>query len=733
MIFKKILLLALLIPVPLLAQLFTSEEINRWEQEAQRVTIIRDNWGIPHIYGKSDADAVFGLLYAQCEDDFQRVELNFITMLGRLSEINGEQALASDLLTRMLIDSTEAQVDYEAAPAWLKKLLDAHADGINYYLYTHPSVKPLLLNRFKPWFHLLWTDGSIAAINTADITEADVKNLYLHEKDMGAVITPAYEEKLSGSNGFAFAPSVTKSHHSILYINPHVTFYFRPEVHLISEEGLNVYGAVTWGQLFVYQGFNEHCGWMHTSSYIDIADTYNEKINQPDKGNWLYEYEGAQKQVLQKRITLHYLRDGKQQEKTITALYTHHGPVMANRGGQFISLRSNNRSMSSLIQSWERTKANSFTEYKNIMALLGNTSNNTVYADAEGNIAYWHGNFIPVKDIHYDWSKPVDGTIKETEWKGVHSVEESVHLYNPENGWLQNCNSTPFSCAGEKSPRKIDYPRYMAPDGENFRGLTASRILAKEKDYTLEKVIATGYSTYLSAFEFMIPALVKSFQDTIKAGDTLYSLLSEPLQVLQKWDYYSNEKSIATTLAIEWADRLSYAIFKTKTPDEYNLNMVEKTQIYLSHVSKKELLTSFAATVNDLRSRFGTWQIAWGEINRYQRLSGDLNLKYDDHLKSLPIAYASSVWGMLPSFVSQPFPGTNKRYGYKGNSFVCAVEFGKTVKAKTLLTGGESGTAASGHFDDQAEMYRKGEFKEVLFYKKDVLKHAEKTYHPGKR
>ncbi len=680
----------------------TKDEISKWQQQAAKVTIIRDNWGIPHIYGKEDADAVFGLLYAQCEDDFKRIEMNYIEKLGRMAEVKGESELANDLLIRMIIDSTDAKNDYDAAPLWLKKLLDAQAAAVNYYLYKHPEVKPALLTRFKPWFQLLWTDGSIGAINTSDITANELKNLYLDKDGVGAINkkTPTLqldgnEEKLTGSNGFAFAPSITESHNAILYINPHVTFYFRPEVHMVSEEGLNVYGAVTWGQLFVYQGFNEHCGWMHTSSATDIADTYIEKLSQKDK-KWVYEYEGKQKPVIEKKI-----------------------------------MKANNRSMNGLIQSWKRTKTKNFAEYKEVMGLLANTSNNTVYADAEGNIAYWHGNFLPVRDTKYDWSKPVDGSISATEWKGLHTVEQSVHVYNPASGWIQNCNSTPYTCSGGSSPKKENYPNYMAPDGENFRGINASRVFAKQTNYTLDKVIAGGYDTYLSAFELMIPALVQAFEKNVKPADSLYTLLSEPITVLKNWDYHCGEKSISTTLAIEWAEKLSPAIAKTKTMDAYDIDRVEKTKIYLAAAPANELLQALAATIRELKNKYGFWQMPWGDINRYQRMSGDIDLKYDDNKNSTPVGFASSTWGMLPCYVSESFPGTKKRYGYSGNSFICAVEFGKTIKAKSLLAGGENGIPLSKHFSDQEEMYAKGKFKDVLFYKEDVQKNAERTYHPG--
>jgi acyl-homoserine-lactone acylase len=725
----KILILLLVFPFQLSAQPFTKTEINKWQQQAKNVSIIRDNYGIPHIYGKTDADAVFGLLYAQCEDDFKRVELNYIEKLGRMAEVKGEKELYNDLLIRLVIDSTDAIADYNKAPAWLKKLCNAFADGINYYLYKNPNTQPSLLNRFQPWYPLLWTDGSIGAISTADISVSELKNFY-SRKNEPVVVKEKVEEPVTGSNGFAFAPSITQSHHSILYINPHVTFYFRPEVHMVSEEGLNAYGAVTWGQFFVYQGFNEHCGWMHTSSYADVSDAYIEKLTRKNN-RFYYEYDHKQKPVLQKKIILHYLAGNTIKTKTINALYTGHGPIMAKRNGEFLSVRSNNRDIKGLIQSWQRTKAKSFADYKKVMDLLANTSNNTVYADAEGNIAYWHGNFIPKRDQKYDWSKPVDGTTSATEWKGLHSVNESVHIYNPPNGWIENCNSTPFTVAGKYSPKKENYPAYMAPDGQNFRGINAVRILGQEKSYTLDKVIAKGYNTYLAAFEVLVPALINAFEKNISKDDSLYAQLIEPINILKNWDYRCGENSIATTLAVEWGERLLPAIFQTRVINDEEDDQVTKTKQFAATASPQELLQPLKATIKSLENKFGNWKIEWGSINRFQRISGDIDQQYNDDTTSLPVGFASSTWGMLPSYSSRTFSGTKKRYGVNGNSFICVVEFGKKIKAKSLLAGGESGNPDSPHFFDQGLMYTKGKFKDVLFYKEDVLKHVGRKYHPG--
>jgi acyl-homoserine-lactone acylase len=726
---KKIFLI-LLLPVHLFGQAFSKEEVARWEKQSQNVTIIRDNWGIPHVYGKTDADAVFGLMYAQCEDDFKRVEMNYIEKLGRMAEVKGESELYNDLLIRMIIDSADAVKDYNNSPAWLKKLCNAFADGINYYLFKNPDTRPALLNRFKPWYPLLWTDGSIGAISTADISVNELKNFYSGEPSV-TLVEEEKEVPVTGSNGFAFSPKITEAGNAILYINPHVTFYFRPEVHMVSEEGLNAYGAVTWGQFFIYQGFNEHCGWMHTSSAVDAADTYAEKISKKENG-WVYEYDGKKKPVIQKRISIAIQKGSSgKTTTTINALFTHHGPIMKKRDGQWLSVKADNRMLNGLIQCWQRTKATSFEAFKKTLDLKGNISNNTVYADAEGNIAYWHGNRIPARDVKYDWSKAVDGSTSATEWKGYHNINETVLSINPANGWLQNCNSTPYTVAGSNSPKKENYPAYMAPDGENFRGINAVRVLSEENKYTIDKVIKAGYDTRLSSFEILVPALVKSFEKNVSYNDSLYALLIGPVSVLKNWDYRCGENSIATTLAVEWGQRILPAMMRTTIVDDEEADQVEKANYFAANAKPDELLKPLLATVNDLQNKFGRWQMPWGGVNRFQRISSDINNRFDDSKASIPVGFVSSTWGMLPSYTSRSLPGTKKRYGVNGNSFICAVEFGKKIKAKSLLAGGNSGNENSRHFFDQGEMYSKGMFKDVLFYKEDVMKHVEKSYHPG--
>jgi acyl-homoserine lactone acylase PvdQ len=498
---------------------------------------------------------------------------------------------------------------------------------------------------------------------------------------------------------------------------------------MVSEEGLNVYGAVTWGQFFIYQGFNEYCGWMHTSSNVDVADMYSEKLTLKN-GRFYYQYNNTLKPVITKEISLAYKNSGASGKQNVTAYYTAHGPVMARRNEQWISVKSNNRSLNGLIQSWQRTKAKGFLEFKKTMELRGNTSNNTVFADNRGHIAYWHGDFVPKRNPLLNWSKVVDGTTSATEWQGLHSVDEIVHVYDPESGWIQNCNSTPFTCSDSSSPKKEDYPSYMAPDGENFRAVNAARLLKSTSNYTIDKLIATGYDTKLTAFEILIPALIKAFDKTIVPGDSLYYPLQVPISILRRWNYRTSENSVATTLAVEWAQHLTAAIQKvyieSGEPDQ-----VLQTKKFAATALPAELLLPLYATINELNAKLGRWDLPWGQLNRFQRLSGAIDQQYTDDKESFPVGFASSTWGMLPSYNSRYYPGTKKRYGVSGNSFICAVEFGTRIKAKSLLAGGENSDPVSLHFNDQLEMYSRGKFKDVLFYKEDVLQHAEKSYHPG--
>ncbi len=704
-----------------------SPEAVRWEEHAANTTIIRDDFGVPHIYGKTDADAVFGLLYAQCEDDFNRVEQNYIWAIGRLAEVEGEKAIYSDLRARLFMSKEEAIRQYENAPEWLKKLCLAFADGINYYLNTHPEVEPRLLTKFEPWMPMYFSEGSIGGdierVSTEKIKSFYEKGLALPSMEMMEIEKSKEELEPQGSNGIALSGAMTQSGNAMLLINPHTSFYFRGEVHAVSEEGLNAYGAVTWGQFFIYQGFNEKTGWMHTSTYTDVIDEFVETVVETE-GELLYVYGEEARPVKKSEVILNYREGDSMKSKTFPIYKTHHGPITHMEGEKPVATAMMWEPVKALEQSYIRTKQTNYEGFRKMMDIRTNSSNNTVYADADGNIAYFHGNFIPIRDTVFDYSQAVDGSNPATDWKGLHPVEEHIILLNPDNGWLQNCNSTPFTAALQYSPKREDYPGYMSIDRENFRGVHAIDLLQTKKAITLDSLISIAYDPYLPAFEKLIPGLVEAYD--MAPGN--YEEMSEAVEVLRRWDYTTAKDAVAMSLAHFYG-----TIYGRQGERPGKMSDMELMTYFGQKSPPEERLAIFRETLKTLEDNYGTWNVPWGDIHRYQRINGDIRQAFNDDLPSIPIGFASGRWGALAAYGARYTNNTKKIYGTRGNSFVAVVEFGEKVRAKTILAGGQSGDPASPHFNDQAQPYADIQFKEAAYYKEDVLKRAEETYHPGKR
>ena len=706
-----------------------SEEA-RWEQHAANTEIIRDDFGVPHIYGKTDADAVFGLLYAQCEDDFNRVEQNYIWATGRLAEVEGETALYSDLRANLYIIEGEAIENYNNSPEWLQKLCVAFADGVNYYLKTHPDVTPKLLTHFEPWMPMYFSEGSIGG-DIERVSTRKMKDFYGKDTDNRVAVNEGLirlkDNEPRGSNGFAISGDLTKSGHAMLLINPHTSFFFRGEVHVVSEEGLNAYGAVTWGQFFVYQGFNEKTGWMHTSTGTDIMDEFEETIVKKN-GKTSYKYGDELRPVDSMEVTLNYKSADSIKHKTFMMYRTHHGPITHANDDKWVSTALMWSPVKALEQSFTRTKTSNYDAFYKMMDIRTNSSNNTVYADADGTIAYYHGNFIPKRNEKFDYTKPVDGSNPETDWNGIHELKDNIMVKNPPNGWIQNCNSTPFTCADEYSPKKEDYPEYMSSFPENFRGMHAIPLLQKAENLTLDTLIELAYDTYLPGAEILISGLLEASEmASVKSQEA-----KEALALLKGWNFRVSVNSVEMTLAQFYINSY-YSSGKIPAMEgNKRISLLGSFEYMRKTSSPEERLDIFQSALDNLNKDFGTWKTPWGEFNRYQRNDGEIFQEFDDSKPSLPVGMASSSWGALASFGTRFGKDTKRQYGVAGNSFVAVVEFGDKVKAKSMLAGGQSGDPHSPHFDDQAQRYADGQFKEVAYYREDVEKRAEKTYHPGK-
>jgi len=718
--------LAAVIAAPTCAQALV-QDAARWERQAQNVTIVRDDWGIAHVYGKTDADAVFGMIYAQAEDDFNRVETNYLNSLGRLAEAEGESAIYQDLRMKLFINPDSLRVRYAASPAWLKKLMNAWADGLNFFLSKHPEVKPRVITRFEPWMALSFTEGSIGG----DIERVNLRDLQaFYESGAASPSSTGTDDadplaEPTGSNGIAIAPANTQGHHALLWINPHTSFYFRSELQMVSDEGLNAYGAVTWGQIFIYQGFNATAGWMHTSSGVDNIDEFLETVTERGGGGGRYYYRrgATELPVTVRRITVPYRSDGGMVRKTFTVFYTRHGPVVRKTGDRWVSISLMQSPVNALIQSYSRTKAKDYAAFTRVMDLHTNSSNNTLFADASGNIAYFHSNYIPRRDTTFDWSKPVDGSNPATDYRGVLSFNETPNVVNPPSGWVYNSNNWPWSAAGPDSPRRDAFPRYVENGTEESpRGYHALRVLAARRDFTMEGLRAAAFDSYLPAFERTLPALLRAYD---QAPDSVKARFVEQVAMLRTWDYRWSATSVPTSLAVYWGEQA----VRRLAPAARAAGVSPLT--YVDRAAGADLLAALGAASDALTADFGSWKTPWGEINRFQRLHDDIAPHFDDAGPSIPVPFTSASWGSLASFGARAYANTKKWYGTSGNSFVAVVEFGDSLRARAVTAGGESGDPRSPHFNDQAERYASGNLRDVYFYRSQLVGHTEREYHPG--
>ena len=705
----------------------TPEEA-RWQSHVRNVTITRDDWGIAHVRGRTDADAVFGMIYAQAEDDFNRIETNYLTALGWMALAEGEGQIWQDLRARLYMDPADLQARYAASPEWLQRLMTAWADGLNFYLSTHPQVRPRTIRRFEPWMALSFTEGSIGG-DIERISLDGLEAFYGGRRDPLASRDPAPraigpEAEPSGSNGIAIAGPNSANGHALLLINPHTSFFFRSELQMTSEEGLDAYGAATWGQFFIYQGFNDRLGWMHTSSGVDVVDEFLETIVR--RGDRLfYRYGNEERPVVTTTIAVPYrTADGGRAERRFEVHRTHHGPIVRQEGDRWVAFAMMHRPVEALSQSYLRTKARDQAGYMRVMALKANSSNNTLYADADGRIAYLHPQFIPRRDDRFDYTRPVDGSDPATDWRGLHPLDEAPSLLNPPNGWVMNTNNWPFSAAGANSPRRDAFPRYMDMFGENPRGQHALRLLTGSSRWTLEGLEAAAYDRWLPVFDELIPRLGAAY-DALAAADPLRQRLAEPVAALRGWDRRWSVDSVPTTLAVFWGTAMHERISQGR----WGLGMTSYQA--MDRASADQQLEALAAAVERLEREFGRWRTPWGEINRFQRLTGDIVQPFSDAGPSIPVGFPSARWGTLASFGAQPYPGTRRWYGTSGNSFVAVVEFGDRVRARAVTAGGESGDPRSPHFNDQAERYATGDLREVYFHPDQLAGHTERVYRPG--
>ena len=700
-------------------------EAQRLAQRAATITVARDQWGIAHIRGQTDADAVFGMAYAQAEDDFNRVETNYLTSLGRLSEAEGDAALWNDLRQRLWIDEAELKTKYSASPFWLRQLMIGWADGLNFYLATHPAVRPRVLNHFEPWMALSFSEGSIGG----DIEYVDLDGLRaLYDGAARHVASARPRGEPQGSNGIAIGPSRSITGNSLLLINPHTSFFFRDVVQVTSGEGLNVYGAVTWGQLFVYQGFNAKAGWMHTSSGLDNRDEYAETFASLPNGKLGYRFGGDVRPLAIKPVTIRVrAANGGLIERTFGVMKTMHGPIIRSEKGKYIAFAIMDDPVHALEQSFLRTKAGNLSEFMRASSRRANSSNNTLFADSSGSIAYLHPQFVPLRDDRFDYRATVSGSDPRTLWRGLFTTDALPNIVNPSSGFVFNVNDAPWSAAGRGSLDARKYPRYMDQWGWNPRTDHMLQLLEGTGRFSARSLNAAAYDRANPGFDRLLPGLLAAF-DGLPQRDLRRASLAAPIAMLRAWDRRWSADSEALTLAVHWSEAMwDEALGKDRPTNDEEVGYARMTAF-----TPDRRLAMLDRAITKLHSLYGKRMIPWGAINRFQRNDGAIVQTFKDPKTSLAVPFPSARWGSLAAFEASTYPATVKRYGTKGNSFVAVVEFTpQGPRAFAVTAGGVNGDPSSSHFLDQAQDYAAGQLNPVPFTEAEVARSAVETYHPG--
>lgn len=703
---------------------------------AAGVTITRDSWGVPHIEARTDAGVVFGMAYAQAEDNFWQIEEDYINALGRAASVYGPAGLDNDLVRAAFEVERHAREEYEREPAERRAMWEAYADGLNYYLATHDDVRPRAIRHFEAWFPFalvrnVWATSIVNGVQVRDViavpvdaddadsdTAPETPSAGDADNDLPTWRSPD-PAFLSGrlpdeSNAWAVAPSRTRDGAALLFLNPHVNFFGngqRWEMHIRSGSGWHFAGFAVLGMPVPHSGHNDVLGWTHTSTAADAADAWIESFDN-DTDPLAYRHGPDWLRAIEFEQDIAVRTERGTQKRRYRFLRTHRGPVVALPDGRRASVRIARFEDGGAIQQWlEMSRAGSFDAFREALAASALPGSNTMYADRDGNIYYVHGNAVPRRDPAIDWTLPVDGSDPRTEWDGYHSPDELPHVLNPASGWIQNTNSSPWSATGgDDNPDPAGYAAYMAREPDNARARISRRLLDRSEPWTFSQWQAAAFSTYVLEAEEAIPRIADEWERLGASDPDRARRLDASIETLRDWDRTSRVGSPAMTVFTAWS---SHIAAEAATPEPWpNVRALEHA-------------------VADLTRTWGTPNIAWGQVNRLQRVHTSGTAAFDTAAPSLPVPGGPGSLGMIFDFETRPGPGGRQYYGVRGHSWVGVIEFGPRIRTRTIVTFGQSADPVSPHWFDQAQLYARGEMKTLWFTPEEVESAIAIRYSPG--
>ena len=644
--------------------------------EGQSVTIYRDSYGVPHVFGQTDASTVFGFAYAQAEDNFPRIEANYMLALGRGAEMYGDSSTEEDRLTLALDIPRLAVAEYGRLDAHTRALCDGFAAGLNYYLTKH---RGRYLSHIEPWYPLAFIRYNYYVLGFVRDPKIGVPF------PVGRGYFDKFTTPANGSNGWVIGPSKSATGHAMLFINPHLPFFGPGQVyegHVHSDEGWEFTGYARFGFPLPYVGHNANLGWVSTDNAADVADGYVETFDDPAHP-LAYRYGNGYRTATERfeRIGGHRVR----------FVATHHGPIVASYNGKPVAARIARLTDDGWLAEWyAMTKSRTLSEFKAALHPLAMLFGNVMYADRDGNTFYLYNAAVPRRDPKFDWTKPVDGADPATEWHGYYPLDSLPQLTNPSTGWMENCNSSPFLLTSSGNPDSAAFPMPMVKEGtrENPRARASRRILMSTPKFTFDQWKAAAFDTHVISADSLIPLLLSQVH-----GVDPDPRLDSAANVLANWDRRATVTSVATTIYSIWHHELQ----------------------------RHDYIAALRIAMDSA--------VPWGDRNRLQRVDDHdtpiLDLpKFNDAAPSIAVPGVDGYDGAVFTVYTTDVSGQHRRYGVHGGTYVSVVEFGPTTHGLSVHTFGASGDPHNSHYMDQSPMYARGEMKPTWYTLEEVRAHA---------
>ncbi len=679
-------------------------DLARWDRLARRVTIYRDTYGVPHVHGKTDADAMFGMAYARAEDRFQETEPAYIQALGRLAELQGEDGVGWDIFVRAFEVERRSREEYAASSTQIKALVDAWADGTNFFLHKNPAVKPRIAIRYEGWMLFAMYRGLNLQTDDVDI------------RALAKIVEPAPRGEDEGSNMWAVSAAKSASGYPMLFVNPHTPLLPLYESHWISDEGWNMTGLTAYSMTAVpVKGHNAHLGWALTVNNSDMSDVWEEVFDDPARP-LAYRYGNGHRLAVEWRDSLRVKTASGFETRHVTLRKTHHGPLVGERNGKRLAVNMGGLDRGGALQQWYAMgKARNLAEFREALAINGLVHHNVMYADQAGNIFFIHSGAVPRRDPSFDWSKPVDGTDPRTDWQGYHTPDDMPQVLNPPAGWMQNTNSTPFltTSAGANPDRK-DYPPYIALHSDNWRARASRQLLAGPEKFTFERWAAMAFDTRFYAADREIPLIEDEWRHLGAFDADRAAALSPMVKELVAWDRRGSVSSVPALWFTRYQWLAGARSARADTTTWFRMTALEQVR-------------------DSLRAAFGTERVPLGEHHRLQRpRERDGETVYRDDRPSLPLPSADgSGVGTIFALSMVPNTGTKRRFAGSGSGYVAVIEFGPAIRSLSITPFGQSGDPASPHFFDQAPLFAAGKFKPIWFTLDEIKANLSRAYRPG--